>query len=87
MAQQSVGDRPYDERPAALTPREREVLARSARALERRIAEVLVIEESTVKTHVKRIHMKPHLRDRVQAVIFAYESGLTRVGSSGSGMI
>ena len=45
------------------------------------IATTLVIEESTVKTHVKRILMKLDVRDRVQAVIFAYESGLIPPGS------
>jgi len=86
LIERFIGDAPADNRPTisvldVLTAREREVLSLIARGLSNtEIAGRLFLSEGTVKTHVSRVLAKLGLRDRIQAVILAYEVGLIRIG-------
>lgn len=83
LAPATVGEDPLA---ATLTQREREVLRLVAAALSNlEIAERLVLTEATVKTHVSNVLRKLSVRDRVQAVVWAYEHGIVRPGETDAG--
>ena len=78
----ATGRTPTEARLDLLTDREREVLVQVAKGCSNgEIAQALVVSEATVKTHVGRILTKLALRDRVQVVVFAYETGIVRPGA------
>ena len=83
FVRRAPNETPESDALSELTERELEVLRLVARGLSNaEIAEELVISPATAKTHVGRILMKLDLRDRVQAVVFAYETGLVRPATS-----